>query len=79
MQRRFGKTIQKKGYRTYHESEKDMPWPIFPVTVYQGKGRPRIYGRKVKLWDFFTELSSTAEISVYGEAKTIITNTAFMT
>ena len=44
----------------------------FPVTVYQGRGRPKLYGPKVKLWDLFSKLSLTMEISVYGEEKTIV-------
>ena len=68
----LAKQFKRKGIELITRVRKNAV-AYFPVTVYQGKGRPRIYGRKVKLWDFFTELSSTAEISVYGEAKTIIT------
>lgn len=65
------KYLEKEGIKLITRVRKNSV-AFFPAGPYSGKGRPRKYGKKVKLWDLFSQLGSTMPSPIYGDDNIII-------
>ena len=68
---KLAKRLQKKGVDLITRVRKNaVAW--MPAGEYSGKGRPRKYGDKVKLWDLFSGLTCEMFSPIYGDHHKIV-------
>ena len=63
---KLAKGLNKDGISLITRVRKDGV-AYLPVKKYSGKGRPRKYGKKVKLWNFFTKLEKEMVSPIYED------------